>query len=113
MIADLLESDSVTDSPRAKLPWMLVTASVLLLALLLYVMFANYLPVKQRIGLLEAELKEVYGREAALQTKLAQEDQRSDLYERQVNALRVERDALARRIADLERELAAARARRR
>lgn len=113
MIADLLESDSVTDSPRAKLPWMLVAASVLLLALLLYVMFANYLPTRQRVVLLETELREVYAREAALQTKLAQQDQRSALGERQLNALRTERDALARRLADLEQELAAARARRR
>jgi len=113
MIADLLESDSVTDSPRAKLPWMLVAASVLLLMLLLYVMFANVLPAKQRIVLLETELREVYAREAALQTQLAQQDQRSTLGERQLSALGAERDALARRLAELERELAAARARRR
>jgi type II secretory pathway component PulM len=73
----------VADAARAKLSWMVVVASLLLLALLLYLMFANYLPAKQRIANLELELKELYGREAALQT----------------------------RIQELERELAAARSR--
>jgi hypothetical protein len=99
--------------PRAKLPWMLVAASVLLLVLVLYLMFVNYLPAKQRITSLELELKELYAGEAGLQTKMVLLDQRSGLYERQVSALRVERDALARRIEELERELEVVRSRRR
>ncbi len=58
-------------------------------------------------------MKDVYAREAALQTRLAQQEQRSTMREQQLNALRSERDELARRVEDLERELAAARARRR
>lgn len=102
----------MTDLPRRKTPWLLVAASVLFAALLAYVLFAGYLPAKQRVARLEAELKQVYAREAQLQTRLAQVDQRSALRDQQVNALRAERDALARRLEDLERELAAARTRR-
>jgi hypothetical protein len=113
MIADLLESDVVPDEPRSARPWLLVIASALLIALVLYVMFAGWLPAKYRVGRLEAELKDVYAREAALQTRLAQQEQRAGLREQQANALRAERDALAKRIEELERELAGARARRR
>lgn len=85
-----------------------MAASLLLFALLLYVLFGSYLPAKQRIAGLESELKEVYAREAALQNRLAQQDQRGGR-DQQVSSLRAERDALARRIQDLERELTAAR----
>jgi hypothetical protein len=93
---------------RARLPWTLVAASLLFFGLLLYVLFASYLPAKQRIAGLESELKEVYAREAALQNRLAAQDSRPGR-DPQVNSLRAERDALARRIQDLERELTAAR----
>ncbi|MGH7312124.1 MAG: hypothetical protein ACREJV_03045 [Candidatus Rokuibacteriota bacterium] len=92
---------------RPKLPWMLVASSLLLLGLLLYVMFMNYLPAKQRVIGLERELKEVYAREVSLQTRLVQSDPR--LRDQQVTSLRAEREALVRRIEQLERELAAAR----
>lgn len=98
------------DHPRARLPWLLVAASVLLLVLLLYVMFASYIPGRRRIADLEIELKEVYARETALQTRLAQQDQRSARRDQQIHALRAERDGLARRIEDLEKQLSAARA---
>jgi hypothetical protein len=98
----------VANVTRAKLPWTLVAASLLLFALLLYVMLASYLPAKQRIAGLESELKEVYAREAALQNRLATQDLRGGR-DQQVSALRAERDALARRIQDLERELTAVR----
>ena len=84
------------DRPTAKLPWLLVIASVLLVALNLYVLFVGYVPAKQRAAGLEAEL----------QTKLAQLDQRHALRERQNAA---ERDSLMRRLEDLERQLRAAR----
>lgn len=88
MIADLLESGPV--AVRPKTAWLLVAASALFAALLAYTLFAGYLPAKQRIERLEAELRAVYQREAQLQT---------------------ERDALTRRVETLERELAAARRR--
>ena len=99
--------------PRTKTPWLVVAAAVLLAALLAYTLFVRWLPAKQRVTQLEVEIKEVYAREAALQTKLAQQEQRYVLREQQLNALRTERDALAKRLEDLERELAASRARRR
>jgi hypothetical protein len=96
----------VPDRPTAKLPWLLVAASVLLVALNLYVLFVGYVPTKQHAAGLEAELKDLYKREAELQTKLAQQDQRHALRERQNAA---ERDSLMRRLDDLERQLRAAR----
>ena len=91
---------------------MLVAASVLLAALLLYVLFVGYLPAKQKTTGLERELKELYRREAELQTKLAQQDQRYELRDRQLTALSAERDALVKRLETLEGELAALRRRR-
>jgi len=103
----------VPGGPRATLPWFLVTASALLAALLAYTLFAGYVPAKQRIGHLERELKDLYAREAELQTKLAQTEQRHAARERQLSSVTTERDAIARRLDELERELAAARGRRR
>ena len=100
------------DRLRARLPWLLVAGSALLLVLLLYVLFAAFAPAKQRVVRLEAELKDVYAREAALQTRLAQQEQRHALREQQMQALAAERDALARRLEEVQRELAAARRRR-
>ena len=113
MIADLLECGVVADRPRAKFPWLLVGASVLLAALLLYVLFVGYLPAKRRVAGLERELRDLYQREAELQTKLAQQDQRHALRERQLGAFSAERDALVTRLESLERELGALRGRRR
>jgi septal ring factor EnvC (AmiA/AmiB activator) len=97
----------MADEWRARLPWLLVAGSGLLVALLLYVLFAALVPAKQRIASLEAELKEVYAREAALQTKLAQQEQRHSLRDQQMTALVAEREALARRLEAVQRELAA------
>ena len=90
---------------RSRVPWLLVGGSVLLALLLFYVIFAVYLPAKGRIARLEAEIKDVYAREAALQTQLAQQEQRGVARERQAQALTAERDALARRLETLQREL--------
>lgn len=103
----------MAEGQRSKFPWFLVVASVLLAALLAYTLFAGYLPAKQRIVKLERELKDLYAREAELQTRLAQNEQRYGLRERQLSAVAAERDAIARRLEDLERELAASRGRRR
>ena len=91
---------------------MLVAASVLLVVLLLYVMFVGYLPAKHKVAGLERELRDLYKREAELQTKLSQQDQRHALRERQLAALSAEREALVKRLEDLERELASLRRRR-
>jgi len=108
----MLESGAVVDRGRVSTPWLLVVASLLLAVLLLYVLFAGYLPARQRVARLEAELRDVYRREADLQTKLAQQEQRHALREQQLVALTAERDALVKRLEDLERELSAARRRR-
>ena len=93
------------DAPKLRLPWLLVIASLALAALLGYTLFLGYLPAKQRIVGLERELKEVYAREADVDTRHAQRD-------RQLQALMAERDALAQRLAELEREVAVLRSRR-
>ena len=93
------------DVSTPRLPWILVAASLVLATLLGYTLFALYVPAKQRIAGLERELREVYTREADLDTRQAQR-------ERQLNAVTAERDTLARRLEQLERELAASRARR-
>ena len=98
----------MVDRPGTKLSWTLVAASVLFAVLLLYVMFVGYLPAKRRMAGLELELKELYQHEAELQTKI----QAQAVRERQLATLSAERDALAKRVEALERELAAARRRR-
>jgi septal ring factor EnvC (AmiA/AmiB activator) len=108
-----LESILVVDRPRPQLPWLLVAAGVLLLVIVLYLFFGAYLPAKQQLARLDAELKQVYGREAQLQTRLVQQEKAHALREQQGTALTAERDALARRIEELEKELAAARGRKR
>ena len=86
---------------------MLVAASGLLLLITLYLFFGAYLPAKQHLARLELELKQLYAREAQLQTKLAQQDKLYALRQQQVTALTTERDALARRLEELEKELTA------
>ncbi len=99
----------MADRPNARIPWFLVAASVVLFLLVLYVLFVGYVPSKQRVAGLEAELKDLYKREAELQTRIAQQDQRYALRERQVSQLTSERDTLIRRLEELEKQLAAAR----
>lgn len=103
----------VTDAPRARLPWLLVAAGVLLALLLAYTLFGGYLPAKRRLAGLERELRTLYAREAELQTRVAQNAQRHAVREQQLLAVTAERDALARRLEDVERQLAAARGQRR
>ena len=91
-----------------RVPWLLVAGSAMLALLLLYLFFAAYLPAKQTIARLEAEIKDVYAREAALQTQLAQQEQRQGAREQ---ALVAERDALRGRLETLQRELSSRRKR--
>ena len=102
---------AVDERVRVRLPWLIVAGSGLLAVLLLYVLFGAYLPARQHVASLEAELKEVYAREAALETRLAQQEQRYALRDQQMAALVAEREALSRRLENLQRELTAARAR--
>ena len=95
----------MADRPNARIPWFLVAASLVLLLLVLYVLFVGYLPSRQRVAGLEAELKDLYKREAELQTKIAQQEQRSLLRDRQISQLTGERDALIRRLEELEKQL--------
>jgi septal ring factor EnvC (AmiA/AmiB activator) len=90
---------------------MLVAASVVLALTLLYTVFGVHLPARRHIAALEAELKTVYAREAELQTRVAQLEQRQTPRERQLATLSAERDALARQVDELERQLVAARRR--
>src|ERR1051325_4716678 len=104
-----LESLPVADRARPQLPWMLVAASVLLLVIVLYLFFGASAPAKRQLARLDAELKQVYARETQLQTKLDQQEKTYELREQQGNAATAERDALARRIEELEKQLAARR----
>jgi septal ring factor EnvC (AmiA/AmiB activator) len=98
----------VADRPRATIPWLLVASSVLLVAIVLYLLFAAYLPTKKRIVRLETELRDLYAREAQLETRLAKDAERATQREQQLSAFTAERDALAKRVEELEKELAAA-----
>ena len=110
---NIVEFVPVTDAPRARLPWLLVAGSIFLALLLAYTLFGAYLPAKRRVASLERELREVYAREVDLQTKVARNEQAHGLREQQLLAVSAERDALARRMEELERELAIARGKRR
>jgi septal ring factor EnvC (AmiA/AmiB activator) len=95
----------VADRVRAAVPWLLIAASAVLAVLVLYVVFAGFLPAKERAEGLEAELRALYGQEAKLHERLAQMEQQQIQREAQLRALRAERDELARRVAELEQRL--------
>ncbi len=76
---------------------------MLFAGLTLYVLFAGFLPAKQRVVGLEQELKTLYTQEAQLHGTLAQVEQRLAQRDQQIKLLRAERDALARRVEELER----------
>ncbi|MBI2219472.1 MAG: hypothetical protein HYU51_19510 [Candidatus Rokubacteria bacterium] len=103
----------MVDRGRVILPWTLVAASVLLVVIVLYLLFGGYLPARQRIARLEAELRDVYAREAQLQTRLQREDRSRTVREQQLAAFAAERDALGKRLEQLEVELAALKGRKR
>jgi septal ring factor EnvC (AmiA/AmiB activator) len=99
----------MVDVSRAHLPWTIVAGSLLTLGLLFYTLFGGYIPAKRRVAGLERELRQLYAREAELQRKAAQNEQRHAQNEQQLTAVSAERDALARRLEELERQLGAAR----
>ena len=94
-----------------RLPWFLVAASALLMVILLYTLLGAYIPAKRRAASLEKELRALYAQEAELHTRVAQNENRQTLRDQQLIAVTRERDALARRLQELERELEALRRR--
>lgn len=84
-------------------PWLLVVGSAMLAVLLAYVLFAGYVPAKRHITSLEAELKEVYAREAALQKRVAELEDLLAQRDKQIAALQAQRSAPARRGGSAER----------
>ena len=100
------------EASRPAFPWLLVAASLILTVLLGYTLFVGYLPAKHRIARLERELKDLYAREAELQTKLVASDQRQSTRETEFVSAVAERDAIARRLENLQREMSTSRARR-
>jgi hypothetical protein len=101
----------VNEVHRARLPWFLVAASVLLAMILVYTLVGAYIPAKRRVVSLEKELRGLYAQEAELHTKVAQNENRQTLRDQQLIAVTRERDALARRLQELQRELEAMRRR--
>ena len=101
----------MNDARRARLPWLLVAASILLVVILVYTLLGAYLPAKRRVASLEKELRGLYMQEAELHTKVAQNENRQSLRDQQLIAVTRERDALARRLRELEREIEAMRRR--
>jgi septal ring factor EnvC (AmiA/AmiB activator) len=95
--------------PVPRKPWLLIVGGLLLAVLLAYTLFAGWLPARHQGRRLQRELEALYRREAELEARLAQLTQRAAAREQQLQALRAERDGLARRVADLERELSTAR----
>lgn len=94
-------------APPIRRPWLLVAAAVALAVTLGWVLLGGYLPSRERLAALEAELKDVYQKEADLQTQLAQSLQKNQLLQQRLTALASERDGLARRVQELEQELTA------
>ena len=92
----------MVDRVRPAVPWLIVAASVLFAGLTLYVLFAGFLPAQHRAMLLEEELKALYTKEAQLHGTLAQVEERLAQREQQIQLLRAERDALARRLEQLD-----------
>ena len=90
--------------PRGR-PWLLIASALVLLVMLVYVLLGAYLPSRQRLADLEAELRGVYQKEAELQTQLAQALSKTAVLQQQIAALTAERDALVRRAQELEQGL--------
>jgi len=92
-------------------PWGLIAASLLLAVLALWtgVQYARSAAREQR---LLAELKQVYLDAESLRSVATQWQERAMLFGQQTSALTAERDRLAKRLRELEAELAALKGRR-
>jgi hypothetical protein len=92
-------------APPPRRPWFLIGASVVLALLLVYVIVGAYMPSRQHLASLEAEVQAVYRKEADLQGRLEQAQQRTTQLQKELSAITGERDALVLRIRELERAL--------
>jgi len=79
--------------------------------ILVYTLLGAYIPAKRRAASLEKELRALYAQEAELHTKVAQNENRQTLRDQQLIAVTRERDALARKLQEVQRELEAMRRR--
>lgn len=92
-------------------PWGLIVVGLLLAGLAAWAGVQSIRSAAQEQRL-RAELKQVYLDAESLRSVATQWQERSLLFEQQAAALTAERDALARRIKELEAELAALKGRR-
>lgn len=92
-------------------PWMLIVASVLL-ALLAAWTGVQYKRSADRERRLQVELRQTYQEAETLRSVATQWRDRATLLQQQTSALTLERDALAKRIGEVEAELAGLRGRR-
>lgn len=92
-------------------PWALIIASLLLAALAAWTGI-QYMRGAARERRLQAELKEIYQEAETLRSVATQWRERAMFREQQTSALTVERDALSKRIREVEAELAALKGRR-
>lgn len=90
---------------REQRPWALIAAS-LLLAMLAMVLWLTWAESRNRAARLESEIQQVRAEAEAARTLARREGGRLAGLEREVQALRVERDRLLRRLEDVEAQLA-------
>ena len=102
----MIEFRVVPDIPNLRTPWTLVAACALLLVLVLYLLLGAYLPTRRHAVRLESELHDLQARAAEIQVRISQQQQQHALREQQVIALTAERDALGKRVEELENEIA-------
>lgn len=86
-------------------PWALIVASLILAVLAAWTGIQYKRSADRELGL-RAELKQVYLEAESLRSVASQWRERAILIERQLTALRGERDGLAKRVKELEGELA-------
>lgn len=102
---------TVNTGGRSGRRWGLIPASLLLAALAAWA-GAQYVRSTERERRLRAELKQVYLDAESLRSVATQWQERAMLLEQQTTALAGERDGLAKRLRDLEAELATLKGRR-
>ena len=103
-------SDRETERAPGR-PWALIVASVLL-ALIAAWTGVQYTRSADRERRLQAELRQIYQEAETLRSVATQWRDRAMLLQQQASALRLERDALTKRIGEVEAELAGLRGRR-
>lgn len=103
MEPDKLSQDDALDidPPRARRPWFLIAAG-LLLAVLVVVLWSKWAESRTEAERLRVELKQVYAEAEALRTESAQARRRVSLLEQQVRALTAERERILKGILEDE-----------